>query len=597
MIFATRGDAPPPDLDRGFPELLLRPLSAIDAGQLLEAHPHTPQGGARAQVLAQAAGNPLALIELTRAITADPAAGRGWIGLPLPLTGRLHAVFAEQLGRLPSETLQALLSVAVADGDVRLPSLGPEVLALAEQLGLVTVDATGVRFRHPLTRSAVYQTAPFASRAAAHRELADLLPDRPDRRAWHLAAATLLPDEDVASLLAATASDAERRGSAVTAALALQRAADLSPEPADQASRLVAAAGTAVSAGQTEWARALATRALARTGDDDLRSRGRYITAWALAWAGRYRSAADIALPLARETASRDPAVGWNALGLAATAAYQAGDPELVQLVGDTVTALGTAGRDGIRLWILAACGRAGQAGDLPRQLGETAPGCHAGAAAWLLDQTTDAIGLLRAGCDDRRAHAACGGALTALGWAYLDAGWWDDALKLTAEARGFPAPDIASSGGTLITATIEGARGNTERARALIADALAADPEHSRLITARAWHALGLCALADGDWPAAFDHLRLAIRLRRQPVPPSHVLPCGRRSRARRGRLRPSPRGTRRVQADQRRTGRSLGPRAPVARPGERHPGRPGQPRRLPGRRSGRRDRRPVAV
>lgn len=113
MIFAARGDAPPPGLDRGLPELLLRPLSAIDAGGLLEAQPHPARGCARAQVLAQAAGNPLALIELARTIMADPAAGRGWIGLPLPLTGRLHAVFAEQLGALPTETLHALLSVAV----------------------------------------------------------------------------------------------------------------------------------------------------------------------------------------------------------------------------------------------------------------------------------------------------------------------------------------------------------------------------------------------------------------------------------------------------------------------------------------------------
>ena len=232
---------------------------------------------------------------------------------------------------LPAGTRHALLSVAVADGDVRVPGLDPEVLAPAEELGLVTVDATGVRFRHPLTRSAVYHAAPFASRAAAHRRLADLLHDRPERRAWHLAAAALFPDEDVASLLAATSLDAKRRGGAVTAALALERAADLSPEPADQASRLVAAAETAVSAGQTEWAEDLATRALGLTGERDLRSRGQHVIGWALALAGRYRSAARILLPLARETASRDPAAAWNALGLAATAAYQAGDPELLR--------------------------------------------------------------------------------------------------------------------------------------------------------------------------------------------------------------------------------------------------------------------------
>lgn len=509
MIFAARGDAPPAGLGRGIPELRPGPLSAIDAAELLAAQPHPPRGCARAQVLAQAAGNPLALIELASAIMADPAAGRGWIGLPLPLTGRLSAVFAEQIGALPVETRHALLAVAVADGDVRVPGPDPALLAPAEELGLVTVDATGARFRHPLVRSAIYHAAPFASRAAAHRRLADTLLDRPGRRAWHLAAAALLPDEGLASLLAATSLDAQQPGGAVTTALALERAADLSPEPADQADRLMAAAEAAVSAGQTEWAGELAARALGLTGDQDLRSRGRHVTGWALAWAGRYRRAVRILVPLARETAARDPATAWNALGLAATAAYQAGDPELLNVVADTLVELPTADQDEIRLWVLAVCGRTAQAGDLLRRLRDATPGRHAGAAAWLLDLTADAVGLLRIEDDDLQARAASGGPLAALGWAYLDAGRWDDALQLAAAARSFPRTDIASSAGTLITATIEAARGNTEQARALIADALAADPDHSRLIAARARHALGLCALADGDPGSAYDHLR----------------------------------------------------------------------------------------
>jgi DNA-binding CsgD family transcriptional regulator len=500
MIFAARGDIPPPGLDRGIPELRPGPLSAIDAGALLAAQPHPPRGRARAQVLGQAAGNPLALIELARAITADPAAGRGWGGLPLPLTGRLSAAFAPKLGALPAQTRHALLSVAAADGDARPPGLDPEVLAPAEELGLITIDTTGVRFRHPLIRSAVYHDAPFASRAAAHRELAETLRDQPDRRAWHLAAASLLPDEDVASLLAATFSGPKRRGRAVTVALALERAADLSPEPADQASRLVAAAEAAVTAGQTGWAADLAAHALGLTRDRDLRSRGQHVTGWALAWAGRYLSAAEMLLPLARETAAHDPAAAWDTLGLAATAAYQTGDPEVLRAVADTLAALPAADDDEARLWVLAVCGKTAQLRVLLRQ---SRRGRHAGAAAWLLDQTTDAIGLLHGAHDD---GVAGGGSLAALGWAYLDAGRWDDALRLTATRP--PETDVSPAAGSLITATIEAARGNTEHARALIADALATDPEHSRLITARARHALGLCALADGDYLTAFDHL-----------------------------------------------------------------------------------------
>ena len=125
------------------------------------------------------------------------------------------------------------------------------------------MDTTGVHFRHPLIRSAVYHPAPFASRAVMHRRLADLLHDRPDRRAWHLAAAALRPDEDIASLLAAT-SWMHSPGGPVAAAPDLERAAGLSPDPA---TRPIACrpAEAAVSAGQTEWARDLAARALPLT--------------------------------------------------------------------------------------------------------------------------------------------------------------------------------------------------------------------------------------------------------------------------------------------------------------------------------------------
>src|SRR6202035_5872133 len=98
-----------------------------------------------------------------------------------------------------------------------------------------------------------HPSAPFAQRAAAHRRLASALSDQPDRRAWHLAAAALHPDEQVASLLEATATQAQRRGGAAAAALAVARAAELSPAPEDQARRLVTAASAAIPTGQANW--------------------------------------------------------------------------------------------------------------------------------------------------------------------------------------------------------------------------------------------------------------------------------------------------------------------------------------------------------
>jgi DNA-binding CsgD family transcriptional regulator/tetratricopeptide (TPR) repeat protein len=525
MILAARGDAPPAGLEGGLPELRLGPLSAAEASDLLDAQPCPPRGRARAQVLAQAAGNPLALIELTRTVTGDPAAERTWAGLPLPLTDRLSAMFTTRLVELPALTRDALLLAAAADSTDRDavtragPGLDPAVLAPAEQADLVSVDTTGVHFRHPLIRSAVYHRAPFASRAEVHRRLADLLHDQPDRRAWHLAAAALRPDEDIASLLAATTVPAQRRDGPAAQVLILERAARLSPDPAVRARRLLSAAETAASTGQTEWARDLAARALALTGEEDIRSRCLHVTGWALAWGGYYASAVQTMLALAREHVAAGNNAAWDALGLAATAAYQAGDPGSVDGVADVMAAMPVATDiepQAARAWALAVTGHNLEAEALlrnTRQTVSTETGLHhAGAAAWLRDQTADAIQLLDAARNasaHRAIRVASGGSLAALGWAYFDVGRWDDALELIAGAENEAAGDITPAAGILITATVEAARGNTDQARELVLNALAADPEQSRVITARARHALGLCALADDDYLTAFEQLR----------------------------------------------------------------------------------------
>ena len=178
LLVGVRGQAPPPGFDRGFPELHLEPLSAVDAGLLLDEQPRPPRGRARAQVLAQAAGNPMALIELATVIADDPAASRRWAAEPLPLTDRLTAVLTSRYATLSEQAQAALLLAAVADGPdlsaaaTAVSGPGAQTLAPAEQLGLIKIDRTGLRFSHPLVRSAIYHSAPFARRAAAHRELA-----------------------------------------------------------------------------------------------------------------------------------------------------------------------------------------------------------------------------------------------------------------------------------------------------------------------------------------------------------------------------------------------------------------------------------------
>jgi hypothetical protein len=482
----------------------------------------------------------MALIELAKVIADDPAASRRWAAEPLPLTDRLSAVLTSRFAALPERAQAALLLAAVADGpDLSAAAshgAGPDAWALtpAEQLGLVRVDRTGLRFSHPLVRSAIYHSAPFAERAAAHRQLAGALHDQPDRRAWHLAAAALHPDEHVASLLEATAAQAQHRGGAAAAALAMERAAELSPGRPDQARRLVAAASAAVPTGQADWVQELATRALAVTADPELRLTARHDAGWALAWSGQ-RTAALTALLSVAEEASRDqPALAWDALGSAGTVAYQSGAPASRQAVS---RALGLLERQGppppgdapgidvnaLKLWIRASADPIGSRNQLLPYLRTIAgspldePSLWGiASAAWLLDETDLAIRLLQDAMQRLRApgvRGASGGSLTVLGWASIDAGRWDEALDVAAEAAGLAEAnqmDIVAASADVITATVLALRADSGAARRHAARALAAvDPAECGLVAARARRALGVAALADGSYLQAFTQLR----------------------------------------------------------------------------------------
>jgi DNA-binding CsgD family transcriptional regulator len=540
LLLGARGQAPPSGFDRGFPELHLGPLSAADAGQLLDGQPRHPRGRARLQVLAQAAGNPMALIELATVIADDPGASRRWATEPLPLTDRLSAVITSRFAALPDQARAALLLAAVADEpDLRVAAgqgAGPDGQALtpAEQSGLVTVDRTGLRFSHPLVRSAIYHAAPFAQRAASHRQLAEALHDQPDRRAWHLAAAALQPDEHVASLLEATAAEAQHRGGAAAAALAMERAAELSPDRADQARRRAAAASAAVPTGQGDWVQELAGRAMAVTADPELRLTARHDAAWALAWSGRRTAALSTLISVAEE-ASRDlPTLAWDALGSAATVAFQSGAPASRQAVDRALTLLerhcpAPPGHvpgldvDVLKLWISASADPIGRRDQLLPDLRtivgspiEEASLWRAASAAWLLDDSDLAITLLHDAMQRLRApgvRGTSGGSLTVLGWAYIDTGRWDDALDVAAEAAGIGEAnnmEIVAASADAITATVLALRADSGAARRHAARALATvDPDECGLVAARARRALGVAALDDGSYLQAFTQLR----------------------------------------------------------------------------------------
>ena len=537
LLLAARGNVPPAGYERDFPQLVLSPLPLADAARLLDAQPCPPRGQARARVLAQAAGNPLALIELSKTIAADPDAGRRWAAEPLPLTGRLTAIMAAQYATLPRSARAALLLAAAADSpDLAFwaaPGVSASALAPAEAAGLIRLDARGPQFTHPLVRSAVYHAAPFAERARAHRLVADALRDQPDRYAWHLAAAALEPDEHVATLLEESAAQAQRRGGTAVAARALERAAELSPGERDKARRLLAAANLALPAGQADWVRELAGKVLTLTADPDLCIAARLDIGWSLVWSNRNADALETLIAAAAEASPRWPALAWEATGMAGTVAHQTGLPAARAKARAALDALDTRGgpvppgagwpasrADEYRIWIRACTDPFDARAETIPALRRVANGpvfdlSKVGGAAWILDETELAVRVLREALTRLRApgiRGSSGGVLSALEWACIDSGRWDEALAAAREASDIAAAykmETVAGSADLTMATVAAMRGEHNRVEPLLARATASvDTSEYRGFAVRARHAAGLAAIAQGSYVSAYAQL-----------------------------------------------------------------------------------------
>jgi DNA-binding CsgD family transcriptional regulator len=332
LLFAARE---PSDDFTGLPELVVEGVRDADARKLLSAViPGRLDKQVANQLVAETRGNPLALLELPRGLSAAELAGG--FGLPgaLSLSGRIEEKFLERLGRLPTDT-QRLLLVAAAEplGDPALLWRAADRLGLvdaviepAESVGLIEIGRRA-RFRHPLVRSAIYRAATPEERRQVHRALAEATDAHldPDRRAWHLAEGAAGLDEDAAAELERAAGRAQARGGLAAAAAFLERAAALTPAPSRRAQRALAAAQTKFEAGALDDALALLATAGTGVLDDLQRARVQLLRAQ-IAFASRHGSdAPPLLLEAARELEAVDPTLARATYLEALSAAMFAG--------------------------------------------------------------------------------------------------------------------------------------------------------------------------------------------------------------------------------------------------------------------------------
>ncbi|MCD0452628.1 AAA family ATPase [Actinocorallia sp. API 0066] len=348
MLFAARDGHAPAFPAPGIPELNLPRLDRESSAALLADHAPDLTRQVRELVLREAAGNPLALKELPTAHregTLEPFGSA--IG-----TDRVRQGFTERIAHLPPKA-RALLLLAALDGsgdphtlvraaahlDAGLTDLEP-----AERKGLLRTADNRVSFPHPLIRSAAVRSASLAERLAAHAALARSVPgDSPDgfvRRTLHLAAATTGPDESVARAVEESAGCGRGQAAYGTAAATYERAARLSPAPADRGRRLALAARAAADAGDAPRAAALAEQATPLVADPAVRAALAQISALDPYFRGHPDTAARLLIGGAAQAAAHAPVKAAFMLLDATGAAWVSGRRSTVRAALATTDAL-----------------------------------------------------------------------------------------------------------------------------------------------------------------------------------------------------------------------------------------------------------------
>jgi DNA-binding CsgD family transcriptional regulator len=337
MVFAARDGEEQALILAGLPELTVGGLAEDAAQELLTRSAGTQVDRQVSwRIVADTAGNPLALVELAAELTAAELSGTEPLDWPLRFRGRLEELYRTRVRALPGGT-QTLLLLAAAD-----PTGEPALIwNAARNLGIDpgAGEAAGadrlvsweprVRFRHPLIRSAAYYAFPAAARRDAHQALATVTDPEadPDRRAWHLAEAAAGPDEQVAAELERSADRARGRGGWSSGAAFLERAAALTPDEEHRARRMLAAAENRLAAGEAPAARALLGLAAPRLADVLARARARRLEGQSLYAAGQMPEATSVLLDAAQMVQSFETRLARDTLLDAWGAAQFSGQP------------------------------------------------------------------------------------------------------------------------------------------------------------------------------------------------------------------------------------------------------------------------------
>ena len=380
MLFAVRDD-PGRDVDTaGLAELRLTGLDAAAADALLAGRAGTAiHAEVRERVLAGTLGNPLALSELAAALSVGQLDGSAPLPDRLPVGADVEQLFGAQVHAQPVDTKTVLLVAAIDDSDDldvvlrALRGLGVEPAALdaAERAGLVSIDSSTVRFRHPQVRSAVYRGATSTARRAVERAVADALDGagHRDRRAWHLAKAAIGSDDTVAEELTSVAVRAADRGGYNAAAAGYARAAELTADADARAELRGDAAEAAWLAGQPDTARTLIEQAAPAVSQTSLRARLAHLRGAIEAACGAPAAAYATLLEGSELAAKEDPERAVAMLVQAGQIAWGTGDLPRILDAGNRLAGLPTGDASGARTVIGLARFLAGDTAAAAREM------------------------------------------------------------------------------------------------------------------------------------------------------------------------------------------------------------------------------------